>query len=383
MSEPISVRIGSGKGLKKYNELYCVIKLGKEHRRTRDSKKSRDGTFAWDELFQMKLEADKSLIVEVWRHSVVKKKCLGQILIDLGNLKQEGPTFHPLSKKKDKEPRDRGEIQLTIEGVKKHKKALNISEIEKEMGIDLSIPSSPHSSFDPSNHLNEINKGEARIRAADIDAGTFTNLNLSLSIGVVEFSWTKGDASFDLWIPRTFNWTRVYTQHAYCRARLQGVERLKLRPLHRVRVSFVDDSSGDVAVGTLEGKAINEEDKNVASIKAVFKIEKAQVKKLIDEDDVYEKPTEYPEGELLDACQKGLPDKVKMCLDRWDDVNVKNENDETPLHKAVTSGNVDIIKMLVERGAEPNTLDKFGASPIDVAEKYFKPDLIPMLRTYQ
>jgi ankyrin repeat protein len=309
---------------------------------------------------------------------------LGQISVDLGNLKQEGPTFHPLSKKKDKEPRDRGEVQLTIEGVKKQKKALNISEIEKEMGIDLSIQSSPHSSFDPSNHLNEINQGNARIRAGEVDAGTFALQPLSLEIGVVKFSWTKDSATFDLWVPRSFSWTRVYTQHAYCRGSLQGITKFNLRPLHRLRVSFADDSNdGGVAIGTVEGKAINEEDKNVVSVKAVFKVEKAQVKKLIDEDDVYEKPTEYPEGELLDACQKGLPDKVKMCLNRWDDVNVKNENDETPLHKAVTNGNLDIIKLLVERGAEPRTVDKFGSSPIDIAEKYFKNDLIPILRTYQ
>jgi len=309
---------------------------------------------------------------------------LGLISVDLANLKQEGPTFHPLIKKKDKEPRDRGEVQLTIEGVKKHKKALNISEIEKEMGIDLSIPSAAHSSFDPSNHLNEINKGNARIRAGENDAGTIEFQSVSLEIGVVKFSWAKDSVTFDLWIPRKFTWTRVYTQHAYCRGSLQGIEKLKLRPLHRLRVSFVDDSSdSEVAIGTVEGKAINEEDKNVISVKIVFKIEKAQVKKLIDEDDFYEKPTEYPEGELLDACQKGLPDKVKLCLDRWDDVNVKNENDETPLHKAVTNGNVELIKLLVERGAEPKTVDKFGSSPIDIAEKYFKNELIPILRTYQ
>jgi len=77
MSEPISVRIGTGKGLKHANELYCLIKLGKEQRRSRDAKKSRDGTFAWDELFQLKMEGDKTLLVEVWKHSVVKKKMLG------------------------------------------------------------------------------------------------------------------------------------------------------------------------------------------------------------------------------------------------------------------------------------------------------------------
>jgi len=383
--ETISVRIESGKGLKKANELFCLIKLGKEQRRSRDTKR-KDGLFSWDELFQMKLESadDKVLVVEIVRHSIMKKHCLGQVSVDLNELKTDGPIWYPVTKKKDVTPVQRGELQITIDGLKKAKgKQLDLAAIEKEMGIDLSIPVSPHSTFDPTKHLDELKPGEARIKAGENDAGTLQLSSITLETGVIKYSFTKDSVIFDLILPRKLNWTKTYNQNPYCRANLAGIDSLKLRPCHRLQVTFETTDNSDIAVIHVEAKAISDENKNLISIKAVAKIEKARIEKVINEDELYEAPPQFIEGELLDAAQKGLPDKVRIFLDRGDDVNVKNENEETPLHKAVTNGNLEVIKMLIESGAEPMQVDKFGDSPVTLAEKYFKTELIPLLRTYQ
>jgi len=148
-----------------------------------------------------------------------------------------------------------------------------------------------------------------------------------------------------------------------------------------VKISL-SEGEGDLGVAQLEGKCISDDTKSAQPLKAIFKASKSNASDIVKKDTQYES-LNFDERELLDVSFKAIPEKVKACLDRWDDVNYQNEALETPLHRAVTNGSQEVIMMLVERGADPRMADKFGSTPVDLAEKYFKKDLVPLLRTYQ
>jgi len=362
------------------------LKVGDIHLETRRSKRGKDGLFAWNETFDLKLGAyDKTLTVEVYQYTMLKKRYLGTITLDLTKEKELGaPISHKLTKVKDQgNGRYRGELELTVDigdssRSPRGKKGPTLKDLEKSIATD--IPTSPHKNvIDPSQHLNELTTETLRVVAGEVDVGTLRLSNIACDVGTVRFTWEEGTSKLELYIPRNFSWNSTYVQHPNCRCELV-FEKLKLRAWHRVKVTLSDKDQ--YALGILEGKAISETNRNVLNLKAAFKIEKERVEKVIKSDDMYDSAKDIHELEILEYCFKGQPDKVKACLDRWDDVNVKNENEETPLHKAVTNGNEEVVRMLIERGAEPGAVDKFGSTPITIAEKYNEA-LVPLLRTYQ
>jgi len=369
--------------------------------------KKKDG-YGWNELIQMNLDpTDKNAIVEVWFPKLLKKQMLGFIIVDITNPKMpKTPVWYKIGKSKDNPPKQRGEIEVTFEvvGKKKAVPAPNLKEMENKLGLDFVMPTvSPRPmAIDPTPHLSEL-KGEGGWMAmGEVQVGKLEGgVEVSCEAGTVKFTFNSAPttsppaqnnsgAQLSVWLPRGDNnnnnnnslWTKSYQQANCCRCETI-FPKIQPRPCFKVKVSFVQNNDDDLVGGLVDGKFISEANKDVISLRACFKISKAKVQEAISKDKIYDSPPQFDERELLDVSFKGIPEKVKACLDRWDDVNWANENNETALHKAVMNGSQEVIMLLVERGADPKIQDKFGQTPVNIAEKYFKKDLVPLLRTYQ
>jgi hypothetical protein len=325
---------------------------------------------------------------------MLKKSELGVVTIDIGSLKDEvNGQWFAITKKKDKTPRERGELQITIQSpalVPAKKAPMSISELEKQMAADFIQPVAtiPHSdAFDKMSQLTFKNSFVS-VNSQTVEQLEF--ISKSLELGIVKFVWGNSEEpekhpQVELRLPRRMTESDTqYVQHPFCRFEVKHSS-LVLRAAHKIDVnlerSVFEDRS--CLTGRIEAKAISETNKNITTIRFTFMIDKNAVEKLVNEDDQYEVVPEYDPNELLEACKKGHLDKVQICLLRGDDVNYANESKETPLHKAVTNGNEDIITALVERGADPRLVDNYGANPVDIAEKFFKKNLIPILHSYQ
>jgi len=237
---------------------------------------------------------------------------------------------------------------------------------------------------DPSQFINDLTVGQARI-IGNNDFGTFSLNSTTCELGTVKLIWKReienDGVIFSLWLPRKFSTNKSLSQGPWCRSILTD-PKLQLRPCYRLNINF-ENKEDDITICYFEGKAISEINKNIITIKAAIKFDQSYVLKIIKEDELLEEVPEYVDGELLSACFKGNIEKVSECLNRWEDVNLPDDDGDTPLHKAVMNGNQDIIKLLVERGAEPRKSNRYGQTPIDIAEKFFKKELVPVLRTYQ
>jgi len=254
------------------------------------------------------------------------------------------------------------------------------------MGMDFAPPISPRPSvvFDAAKYLTTLQEPSAWVGFGEAELGVFNLSSISCEVGTLKFIFEHPDnnaTTFTVWIPQKFSWTGTYVQHPYCRCELV-FPKLKPRPCFKVKVTL-SEGEDDLGTALIEGKAISDETKSALTLKASFKASKEKAASTIKKDTLYESAPNFDERELLDVSFKAIPEKVKTCLDRWDDVNVKNEAEETPLHKAVMNGSQEVIMMLVERGGDPRLSDKFGQTPVDIAEKYFKKDLVHLLRTYQ
>jgi hypothetical protein len=256
--------------------------------------------------------------------------------------------------------------------------------------MDFSMPAvSPRiAHLDAAPHLNDISGEGAWVGFGDSNVGLFGEPELTCDVGTVKINFPHKDTNnsgshFALWLPLDkFSFDRSYQQGPYCRCELI-YPRLKPRPCFRIKVTFTPNGEEDMVNGIIDARSISDSSNSAMTLSACFKLNKSKVISVIKQDKLFESTSHFDERELLDAAFKGIPERVKACLDRWDDVNVANENLETPLHKAVTNGSEEVVKMLVERGADPRISDKFGQTPVDIAEKFFKKDLVPLLRTYQ
>eukprot|EP01103_Thecamoeba_quadrilineata_P000632 TRINITY_DN10543_c0_g1_i1.p1 TRINITY_DN10543_c0_g1~~TRINITY_DN10543_c0_g1_i1.p1 ORF type:complete len:392 (-),score=64.43 TRINITY_DN10543_c0_g1_i1:48-1223(-) len=388
----ITVKIGSARGVDTGHDANCKIKLGTDNKTSRVAKKG--GNYSWDETFQFKMESDKTLTITLIQHKLLKKSEIGSVTIDINTLKDEVlGQYYKLTKKS----RDCGEIQLTIQSpsLKPNKKgALSLKELEKLEANEFIQPeiTSPISPRDPFDMVSQLKTGLAFASAATILMDGLKLQSTTLELGTIRFTWQKeGDDSsplLDLWVPRRLTTaetaTSVFVQHPFLRMSIKNTT-LQLRPCYKIDSTIVTEerNGSTVYIGRVEARAISEANKNVANIKFVFQVDKAAIEKIVNDDELYESVPDYDPNELMEACKKGLLDKVIVCLDRWDDVNYSNEAKETPLHRAVTNGDENLIRALIERGADPRIVDNYGSTPVDIAEKFFKKNLIPLLRTYQ
>jgi len=391
MSE-VSVRIGVVRDLYKFpHEAQCRVRHGLESKTTRVAKRDKNGHWAFDELIHLKLDPnDKNVIIEVTSSKMLKKYVCGMVSVDITNPKlPKAATKYTLGKAKDIPPTSRGEIELTFDvggGTPRSPrgKSPNMKDLNTQMGIEFAPPLSPRpKEFDLPQRLSIIPTDSAWAAYGDAEVGVMKLSSVACDVGsvkVVFLSTENSSDSLSVWLPRKLTWTAAYSQGPFCRCELT-FQKSKPRPCFKVKISL-SEGDGDELRAQIEGRAISDESKSVQPLKACFKVSKASIKSAIDKDNLFEN-LDHDERELLDAAFKGQIDRVKACLDRWDDINFKNEAEETALHKAVINGNPELIKLLVERGADPRSADKFGQSPVDIAEKYFKKELVPLLRTYQ
>jgi len=393
MGDSVNVKVVGAKDLKgSADHVFCRVKLGNVHRETRIAKRS--SNYSWNELFPLKADgSEKTLLVEVWKHSMLKKTLLGTVTIDIHAVK-EGEQWYKIIKKKDPNPTDRGELQLSVDvnfsGGKspRGKKGPTLKELEVSVPDEfVMVPvAKPAALPDPATRMRELSDEETHVTAGADDLGKLKLQGVSLELGTVKIVWSTeahGGVKLELWIPRKYSWNQTYFQGPYTRLNLE-YPKLKFRPAHRLKISLEEDKEdSNLAVGLITAKAISLENKRVDPINAAFKINKEAISKVVQADDHFESLPDQVDGELSAACFKGLVEKVEECLNRWDDVNQQNEEGDTPLHKAVTNGSEAIVQLLVERGGEPRLNNKYGQSPVDVCEKFFKQNLVPLLRTYQ
>ncbi|CAH1169642.1 unnamed protein product [Phaedon cochleariae] len=63
-------------------------------------------------------------------------------------------------------------------------------------------------------------------------------------------------------------------------------------------------------------------------------------------------PTDKLQAEILEACEKGLLERVKSLIETDPDlVNATDKDKYTPLHRACYSNHLDIVKYLIQKGA--------------------------------
>eukprot|EP01103_Thecamoeba_quadrilineata_P017835 TRINITY_DN649_c0_g1_i2.p1 TRINITY_DN649_c0_g1~~TRINITY_DN649_c0_g1_i2.p1 ORF type:complete len:383 (+),score=67.66 TRINITY_DN649_c0_g1_i2:31-1179(+) len=378
----LTLKIGSARGLISAAEtVYCKITLGKSLEISRLGKKSRN--WAWDERFQFKLDDDKNLSIDLFRHSKWTNSYIGSVFLDLSTLNTEiAGQWFPLTKKKDKDPRQRGELNLSIFSptFAASTKKLSIRDLEKIDGDFKPDLASKKMTIDHSQKITKITNRRAWASSGEVDLGLFKEVSLSLELGTIKLVWENPQTTITLHLPRSVSHgQRAFRQDTYCRLYIENSS-LKLRRCFKFDISMSDDDD-DVLLATIRGFAISDESKSVRAVKVCFKTDLRSVVDIVSRDDHYEVVIDYG-TDLLEACKKGQLEKINECLHRGDDVNQRNERAETPLHKAVALGDVKVIRALVEAGADPRNVDSFGFTPVDIAEKYFKKDLIPVLRSY-
>jgi ankyrin repeat protein len=79
------------------------------------------------------------------------------------------------------------------------------------------------------------------------------------------------------------------------------------------------------------------------------------------------------------ACQQGHKDIVKMLLDKQADVNIQNVEGVMPLFMACQEGHKDIVKMLLDKQAGINIQDDRGVTPLFTACHQGHKDIVKML----
>eukprot|EP01101_Sappina_pedata_P001078 TRINITY_DN1118_c0_g1_i1.p1 TRINITY_DN1118_c0_g1~~TRINITY_DN1118_c0_g1_i1.p1 ORF type:complete len:408 (-),score=151.99 TRINITY_DN1118_c0_g1_i1:166-1344(-) len=392
MTETLSVRIGTAKDLyKSPSEAYIKIKNGIENKaESRPAKKTKDGKWAWNELIQIKKDLyDKNIVVEVWVHQLVGKHMIAYVTIDVTDPKlPQTATWYNLGK--PKESTSRGEIEITVESNNPRTpraKAVNLEELDAQMGMSFGGPEvspRPSASLDPEQFLPKLEGETMWLNVSEKEIYPLKLSKISCDVMTVKIIYVAdaADAKFTVWLPQSgLEWTKEYNQGPYVRGQLEYGP-IQPRPCFKIKYTL-SEGEGDLGSALITARLISDNTKSAINLKGCFKISKSAVKKAIDEDSHYDAAHVYDERELLDVSFKAIPEKVKACLDRWDDVNVQDDAKETPLHRAVMNGNEEIIKMLIERGADPRITNNFSQTPVDIAEKYFKADLIPLLRTYQ
>jgi len=83
---------------------------------------------------------------------------------------------------------------------------------------------------------------------------------------------------------------------------------------------------------------------------------------------------------LLEGCESGDFNKVRLAINFGADVNVKNVWGWTPLHWACSNNAIQLAKLLLDRGADVEAKTDWGRTPL-----YFADDdeMEALLQKYQ
>lgn len=86
---------------------------------------------------------------------------------------------------------------------------------------------------------------------------------------------------------------------------------------------------------------------------------------------------------LRSAAYAGNIEKVRLFIERGDDINSTNEYDKrTPLYMASKKGHIDAVRLLLEHGAKHHTESGKSRRPIFAAKYYNHPDVVEVLMEY-
>jgi hypothetical protein len=96
----------------------------------------------------------------------------------------------------------------------------------------------------------------------------------------------------------------------------------------------------------------------------------------------YEEKMKAVNEELLNACEKGDLEKVKLLLKEGADINTKNKYGWTPLMIACEKDNKEMVKLLLEKGADVKAKNINGKSALVIAYYYGHQEIVKLLKSY-
>jgi ankyrin repeat protein len=88
-------------------------------------------------------------------------------------------------------------------------------------------------------------------------------------------------------------------------------------------------------------------------------------------------------SDLESAASSGKTWRVKVALQKDNDVNEKNADGETPLHHAVENGHLEIVRLLVEHGADTQAETDDGKTALQIAETENQTEIVEYLKSLE
>ena len=85
------------------------------------------------------------------------------------------------------------------------------------------------------------------------------------------------------------------------------------------------------------------------------------------------------QNSILEACEKGDVEKVKILLEKGDDIEAKTLYGKTPLMIASCYGNIEVVKLLLEKGADIEAKDYNRITPLSCASRNGHIEVVKLL----
>jgi ankyrin repeat protein len=82
---------------------------------------------------------------------------------------------------------------------------------------------------------------------------------------------------------------------------------------------------------------------------------------------------------LLEGCESGDYNKVRLALNFGADVNAKKYDGRTPLHWASRYNDIEIAKLLLKAGADVEAINDYGETPLHWASRYNRIEIVGLL----